>query len=126
MPRMQRFGVRFQERWEFKYTWWVKFQIVHRMGTLKPATPLELFDKCRLIPAPGFTFTLPNLSFTAHTIYHNTELAYTPVIQPVQLVKMGYTLASIRNKAGPKCFTCCKGSPLETHIHTHSGSILCS
>ena len=41
-------------------------------GDVNPNVPLVLFNKNRLIPGPGFSFTHPRLIFITDTLYHNT------------------------------------------------------
>ena len=91
-----------------------------------------LIDESRLMPVPGFSLTLPLLTFTRHTLHHITfthtfildiisclqihiTLQYAPP-EVEQKYKMCHTLASIRGKAGPKCMIC-KGSALVQHTH---------
>ena len=54
---------------------WQRF--VCRMGMLNIVTPLVLFNKSKLMSAPGFSFNPPHLTFISHTLHHNTTLTHT-------------------------------------------------
>ena len=41
-------------------------------GDVKRQNPSVSFDKNKLMPAPGFSFNLPHLTFIIHKLRHNT------------------------------------------------------
>ena len=73
-----------------------------------------LFNKKKIMPAPGFAFVHPDL--TTQTLYHNTTHTQPEnvimlrktrnsvifLVKVAQKPKMGHTIASTRSKAGPK------------------------
>jgi hypothetical protein len=59
---------------------------------------LVLFDKNRLIPAPGSPFTLPCFTFIAHSVHHNTTLT---CYQSGEKLENGPHSAPVHNKEGP-------------------------
>ena len=90
-------------------------------GDVKPGRLLCALDNNRLMPAPGFPFTLTHLIFITHKLYNNTTHIYThPKYLPISTVthdpvmwsaavvhklKMGHNPASIHCIAGTKCLT---------------------
>ena len=66
-----------------------------------------IYNMSRLMPAPGFSFTLLCLRFITHTLQHNTYLLSfltSPrtymYISRGEKQRMGYVLAGIRSKSG--------------------------
>ena len=80
------------------------------MGTLDLTTPLMLLDKSRLMPASGFSFTLPGLTFITRGLHDNSThildifsdlQTHEPTMWLVEIVqKKSHTLVFIRSKAG--------------------------
>ena len=86
---------------------------------VKPGGSLGAFDRIyRLMPAPGFLFTLPHLTFITYTLHQNTIIMHTRILHTflylqIHIVlhcdllkwcrhKMVHTHASISSKVGPK------------------------
>ena len=52
------------------------YSFIEWIVTLNLGAPLLLFDKSRLILAPGFSFTFPNLTLITRTLHYNTIYIY--------------------------------------------------
>ena len=101
------------------------------MGTLNLTSPWMFFGKSSLMPAPGFSFTVPHLTFiTDHHAYSLFLDIFSYVKIHITLkgcssevrkkYKLGHTLASTRSKTG---LPSRKESAL--HIHTQTHILIC-
>ena len=91
---------------------------------VKPSGLLGAIRKNKLMPAPGFPFTLPHIIFITPTIQHTythpthlLNLRHHSVLwlaEVVHKLKIDHNSVSIRGVAGPKCYSCIYGSALES------------
>ena len=83
----------------------------------RPGCPLCPFGKSGLMPEPGFSFTLPHLTFITHIVHQNTTNMHLSLTSchthnsvmwsaKVMQTENEYTIASIYSKAGPERRRC--------------------
>ena len=91
------------------------------MGTLNLATLLVLFEKTSLKSTPIFSFNLPHLTFTMHTLHHKNKDIHSNLNPLVITVNLHVAVQC----GPPKCFKNRKLVTLSpklrkcTHINTH-------
>ena len=82
---------------------------------------MVIFEKRRLMPAPGFLFTVPRLIFITHTLHHNTTLTHKLIFEISSYLHLHITL----QRGTPKWYKNRKYDSLAT-VHSKAGPKSCS